>query len=80
MACRCLLSLCRARRDEIDVLTYMQVQLQLIGNTDGNTMQPLKRLSQTRLQAAADLAEMLDRQPGDTARRIDQRPVQGAAL
>jgi len=62
------------------MLPHMQIQPQLIGNPHRDPVQPFQRLSQPWLKIAAHLTEMLNRQPRHTAGRVDQRPVQRAAL
>jgi hypothetical protein len=62
------------------MLANVKIQPQLIGNPYGHAVQPFKRFGQARFKAAADVAEMFNRQPRHSARRIDQGPVQGTAL
>jgi hypothetical protein len=76
----CRLLRFRGRRHEFYVLADVQVQVQLIGNTDRDAIESLKHWGQTRFKAAADMAEMLDGQPRHPSRCVHQRPVQGAVL
>jgi len=62
------------------MLTDMQIQPQLIGDTHRDAVQAFQGFGKSRFEIAADLTEVLDGQPGNAMRRVDQGPAQRAAL